>query len=179
MITVVSASNRLDSMTRIVAENIQARLLDALEGQDVHLLALDSINTHWMHTNMYSEQGQDPVISMLQDSLILPAQKLLFVIPEYNGSFPGVLKAFVDAISIRHYKQNFYHKKVGLIGVASGRSGNVRGMDHFCAVMQHQNAIVFPQKLPISQIEKHYANGELSGETLKAIDSFLNAFVSF
>jgi len=37
-----------------------------------------------------------------------------------------------------------------LVGVASGRAGNLRGMDHLTGVFNHVGSIVFPNKLPIS-----------------------------
>ena len=84
---------------------------------------------------------------------MLPANKFVFVIPEYNGSFPGVLKLFLDACSIREYKATFSGKKAVLVGIASGRAGNLRGMDHLCDILHHVGTIVHPNKLPISNIE--------------------------
>jgi NAD(P)H-dependent FMN reductase len=48
---------------------------------------------------------------------------------------PGSLKLFIDACSVREYKQNFKGKKAALVGIASGRAGNLRGMDHLTGVM--------------------------------------------
>jgi chromate reductase len=76
------------------------------------------------------------------------------VSPEYNGSFPGVLKLFLDALSVKDYKKTFSGKRVSLIGVASGRAGNFRGMEHLTGIFNYLNMIVMPNKLPISSVEK-------------------------
>ena len=39
-----------------------------------------------------------------------------------------------------------------MLGVAAGRAGNLRGMDHLTGVMNYLGSIVMPDKLPISSI---------------------------
>ena len=74
---------------------------------------------------------------------------LFFVIPEYNGSFPGIFKAFIDASDIR---SSFHGKKVCLIGVSDGRAGNLRGMDHLTNICGHMKMNVLNLKIPISSV---------------------------
>ncbi len=77
------------------------------------------------------------------------------MIPEYNGSYPGILKFFLDACSIREYNASFHGgKKAGLLGVASGRAGNLRGLDQLTGVLNYLKISVMPIHQPISSIEK-------------------------
>jgi NAD(P)H-dependent FMN reductase len=84
---------------------------------------------------------------LLKD-FILPAQKFVFIAPEYNGSFPGILKVFLDAIPPEMNRG----KKSALIGVSSGRAGNLRGMDHLTGILNYLGMHVHPNKLPISSV---------------------------
>jgi NAD(P)H-dependent FMN reductase len=104
----------------------------------------------------------------LLDEFILPAQKIVFIVPEYNGSFPGVLKIFLDAV---HPDTN-RGKKVALVGVSSGRAGNIRGLDHLTGVLHYLGMHILPNKLPISSVLTLLdANGSLKDEnTIKALE---------
>lgn len=77
---------------------------------------------------------------------LLPAEKWVFVVPEYNGSFPGVLKAFIDGMK----PEWFCGKKAALVGIATGRAGNLRGMDHLTDVLMHLGVSVMHNRLPVS-----------------------------
>ena len=98
--------------------------------------------------------------------------------PEYNGSFPGVLKAMIDISDIRNC---WWNKKALLTGISSGRAGNLRGMDHITGVLNYVKIIVHPNKLPISVIDT-VMNGEgiiTNPGTLQAIDQQLDEFINF
>ena len=102
-------------------------------------------------------------------------------IPEYNGSFPGILKLFVDACSIRSKMSVFNNKKAALVGVATGRAGNIRGLEHFTSVMMFMNVTVLPNLLPISAFNKMVdENNKIVDEnTLKNIEKQVEAFLAF
>ncbi len=151
MITIIAGSNNRKSKTFYFA-NHYYKSLKRKTKEKVVLLDLKDLPTNMSHPDMYSPSGQSAEITTLQDEYMLPAQKFVFVTPEYNGSFPGVLKLFLDACSIRAYKETFSGKKAALVGVASGRAGNLRGMDHLSDILNHVGTLVHPNKLPISGI---------------------------
>jgi chromate reductase len=180
MITVISGTNRRNSECSQFACTY-ADILSRLSESPVKVLALEKIDYDWIHPEMYEGVGQAPSLARIQDEYILPARKLVFVTPEYNGSFPGVVKLFIDACSVRHYSRNFKGKKVALLGVASGRAGNLRGMDHLTGILNYLGAIVMPDKLPISRIgELLDAEGQLNDElTLATMRLHAEEFVHF
>jgi NAD(P)H-dependent FMN reductase len=153
MITVISATNRKDSEAHDFAK-FYAQTLRKRTDEEVKVLALEEIPHDWFHPGMYAENGQSPSLARLQDEFMLPAGKFVFVIPEYNGSFPGVLKLFLDGCSVRKYHETFKGKKAALLGVASGRAGNLRGMDHLTGILHFLGRVVLPNKLPVSLIRK-------------------------
>ncbi len=153
MITVISGTNRKDSECLQFSRHY-VDMLQRVTDEEVRLLALEDIPHDWFHPEMYHSAGQSTSLVEVQDAYILPAGKMVFILPEYNGSFPGALKLFIDACSVRSYAENFKGKKVAMVGIASGRAGNLRGMEHLTGIMHYLGAIVMPDKLPISRIEE-------------------------
>jgi NAD(P)H-dependent FMN reductase len=180
MITVISGTNRKNSRTSKVAKHIFGLLSDHKK-QSSHYLELTDLPEKFVHTMMYETKHQDKGLVKIQDKYFTPADKLIFVVPEYNGSFPGIFKLFIDAISIRNYKENFKDKKVLLVGVASGRAGNLRGMDHLTTSLNYLKMNIFPIRFPIPQIEKRMdGKGKLTDEVLKKeLKSIVSDFISF
>jgi NAD(P)H-dependent FMN reductase len=105
------------------------------------------------------------------------SEKLIVVSPEYHGSYPGVFKALLDCIGGELIKA----KKVALVGVASGRIGNLRGMDHLTALFHHLKAEVYSSKPKLSQINKILNEaGELNDAEAKGvINAQIQGFLAF
>ncbi|MEM9823624.1 MAG: NAD(P)H-dependent oxidoreductase [Bacteroidota bacterium] len=180
MITIISSSNRKGNATYAFAEYYFQRIQSKTE-EAVHLLDLTDLPTDIVHLDMYHPESQSKGVAKIQDEFILPANKFVFVVPEYNGSFPGILKLFLDACSIRMYRETFFGKKAALVGIASGRAGNLRGMDHLTGVLHHVGTHVLPNKLPISSIKQLLdENRSLTDEgTQAAIDRQIDEFLAF
>lgn len=178
MITVISGTNRKDARTQLVAKHY-VNCLEKL-GEKVHYVSLEDIQNDILHSEMFDANAMKPMLKETQDKYMLPADRWVIVSPEYNGSYPGILKLFIDALSVRAYKETFVGKKVMLVGVASGRAGNLRGIDQLVGVMHHVGAFVFPKMLPISSIENLLdENAHLNKETQAAIDQQIQAFLEF
>ncbi|MCY1526931.1 2-hydroxy-1,4-benzoquinone reductase [compost metagenome] len=124
---------------------------------------------------MYGERS--PEFEKIQE-IITQTSKFLFVIPEYNGSFPGVLKAFIDAC---FYPQSFYDKKACLVGVSSGKYGNIRGIEHFNGVCAYLHLNVMPLRLHIANIRTEIdEQGNLFKEdTLKFTNQQIEKFITY
>ena len=164
MITVVSATNRPQSNTLKVANNYV--LLMKKQGVSPKLLSLESLPADIAFTNLYGKRS--PEFQNIINEFILPADKFVIISPEYHGSFPGILKLFLDAL----HPDLLKNKKVALIGVSTGRAGNLRGMDHLTAVFHNIGMHVHHFKLPISSVlnllDEH---GNLKDEaTIKALE---------
>ena len=130
---------------------------------------------------MYQNKKQSKSLRKIQEEVMIPAEKFLVISPEYNGSFPGVLKLFLDACSIHEYQSTFKGKKAGLVGIATGRAGNLRGMDHLATVFNHVGTEVMANKLPISKIEEFMDNkGKIvDKEALALMESYVDDFLKY
>jgi len=144
--TVISATNRRDNRTLQFAE-LSRNELKAM-GLEVELFSLEEIPENFKIQHIYDHN--DSPISSIVDKYIIPSQKFIIIAPEYNGSYPGVLKVFIDSIPPDYFRG----KKALLIGTSSGRAGNLRGMDHLAAVLNYLKVEVYSQKLPISSINR-------------------------
>ena len=180
MITVIIGTNRANSRTSLVAEFVADLLREKAE-EPVQVLDLKDLPADFVHAAMYSPEGQSPAVAALQDQYLIGANKWFIVVPEYNGGIPGIFKLFLDACSIREYKATFHGgKKAALVGVASGRSGGLRGMEYMTGFLNYLKINVMPNKLPISTIEKLVTDNQLTDEgTIKVLTQQVEDFLAF
>ncbi|MGY3211045.1 NADPH-dependent FMN reductase [Mucilaginibacter sp. HD30] len=117
MITIISSTNRPGSSTYKLALYYQKKLSE--KGIEAGILSMTELPGNLIETNMYGKSN--PEFEQIQ-ARVTATQKFLFIIPEYNGSFPGILKFFIDACA---FPQSFYEKKAALVGLSSGKYGNI------------------------------------------------------
>lgn len=173
MITLVSGTNRPNSWTRKVID-VYKNQLDQ-KGIDYQILDLVDLPNDLLHVDMYGKKYDQ--FAALEQKVLFPTTKYVFIIPEYNGSFPGILKLLIDASDI---KNAFYHKKAALIGVSDGRAGNLRGMDDLTNILNYLKINVLYSKIPISSVSQQFdGNGNFTSlETLKLIDQQIDLLVA-
>lgn len=165
MYLIISGTNRVGSHTEKVATEYQKLLKE--KGIDAKILTLKDLDV----------LSRTPAFLKVEEEVLIPAQKFIFILPEYNGTFPGVLKAMIDNTDVRKV---WLHKKALLTGIATGRAGNLRGMDHLSASLHYLKMNVHHNKLPISVIDKVMdPDGHLNEETLKVINEQLDEFIEF
>lgn len=173
MVTIISGTNRPGSNTLKVAKYYQKML--AQKGLQINLLSLEQLPDQMIVSDLYGKRSHE--FAALQD-MVTATEKFLFIIPEYNGSFPGVLKTFVDACL---FPESFYDKKAALVGLSSGKYGNIRGIDHFGGVCSYLHLQVMPLRIHISSIKNELdENGDFFREdTLKFTTQQIDKFVNF
>lgn len=179
MITIISGTNRKNSRTRILAEH--ALSVCQAANQEAQVLYLDEIPLSALDNPSYSAEGQQDLLGQIQDKYLINSKKWYIVIPEYNGSYAGFLKFFLDACSIRAYKETFKGgKKAALLGVASGRAGNLRGLEHLTGALNYLDINVMPNRQPISSINGLVNATEITDEATKnIIKDHISSFIQF
>jgi NAD(P)H-dependent FMN reductase len=166
MILVIAATNREGSNTLKIAKHYASILQE--KGKEVELLSLEALET---------TKRNESVVA-IEDKFLKPATKYIIISPEYNGSFSGIFKLLVDMTDVK----NVWHtKKAALVGVATGRAGNLRGMDHLTNIMNHLKVTVLPNKLPLSSVQ--FLLDEIGGlkdeATKELIDTQIEEFIKF
>jgi chromate reductase, NAD(P)H dehydrogenase (quinone) len=171
---VINGTNRKGNRTQYVTKTV-CDLLDK-NGDKFQLIDLETIEPGDL---IYPQSLGGNLNPRLSDAVshILEADRLIVVAPEYNGSFPGILKLFIDVIPPAVWQ----NKKAALVGVAAGRNGNLRGVDQLTAVFNYLNVNVLAYKLNIPQLGQ-LLNGELQitePEILKRMEKQLSLLKDF
>jgi chromate reductase, NAD(P)H dehydrogenase (quinone) len=166
MYTIISGTNREGSNTLKVA--VQYQELLSQKGIEAKLVSLTGIDLN----------RKTPELTRLEEEVLIPTDKFIFILPEYNGSYPGALKTLIDLSDIRRV---WWGKKALLTGVSTGRAGNLRGMDHLAGSLNYLRVHVHHNKLPISSVDKLIQpDGRLHDKgTLDAIQHQLDEYVSY
>jgi len=166
MITIISGTNRKDNFTKKVALEYQRLLTEKLF--ENRMLSLDEVDM--------SKRNYDFI--QIESEILKPAEKFIIISPEYNGSYPGILKLMIDNTDVSNV---WWHKKVLLTGVSTGRAGNLRGMEHLTGCLLHMKMLVHPNRLPISIVDKlmDATNRFTDTRTIAAIHTQVNEFLNF
>lgn len=112
---------------------------------------------------------------------ITAADAVLIATPEYNHSFPGVLKNALDWVS-RPQKESPLSGKPGAIMGAGGRFGTVRAQIHLRQVLLHLNVLLLsrPEVMISYASEKFNADGRLTDEeTRQQLKALLEALAAW
>lgn len=165
MYTIVSSTNRKGSITLKITHQYKNWLQEA--GIEANILSLEKDNV----------LGPSETIKPIEEQVFTPSLKFIFIVPEYNGSFPGVLKILIDGLP----RAVWTNKKAALVGVAAGRAGNIRGLDHLTNIFNYLGVTIFPQKIYLSQIESLVNNDHIIVDepSLTNIRTQIKGFIDF
>lgn len=178
MILVLCGTNRKDSKSSIISRYILDYISSTNSTENVKYLSLEDLPPTLNIHEMYDGERMPKEWVDIQEEFILPSTKWIVVSPEYNGSFPGILKLFIDMISMRKYKETFAGRNALLVGVAAGRAGNLRGMEHLTGFLNYLKIHVFPEKLPLSSIGSVIDDdGNIAKPSSDVIDDLVTRFI--
>jgi len=174
MITLINATNRPDNQTQLVAKAYKD-LLEA-RGLEVQYFSMEQLPFNYLKLDVEKSAEEKNGLAQIIATYIASADKLIVVSPEYQGSFTGIFKLFLDFVKPEYFRG----KKIALVGVSNGRAGNLRGLDHLTNIFNYLQANVLAQKLPISSIHTLVNEGQLKDAgTIKAMENQLNHFEKF
>ncbi|HAA14012.1 MAG TPA: NADPH-dependent FMN reductase [Cytophagales bacterium] len=173
MITIVIGTNRHHAKSKWVGNWVK----ELLESHQVESQFLDlaDLPEDITVSALYEKSGKNEQLNALSAKM-LQSEKFFFIVPEYNGSFPGVLKVFIDALP---YPNPLAGKKASLIGISSGMQGGGLALSHLTDILHYLGVQVLAQKTKLAFIEKNL-KGETLGNDLyqqlltEQVDAFLN-----
>src|SRR5881396_3930148 len=116
------------------------------------------------------EQMKDPAFS----ATIERCDGLIIVTPEYNHSFPGLLKHALD-MNLKEY----IHKAVGICGVSAGPLGGARVIESLLPVMRELGLVAIFEDVNFGRIGSLFdERGKLLDENfVRRVDTFLNELI--
>jgi len=139
MIATIVGTNRPGSNSRRIGDEL-GRIYSRL-GAETSLLDLAELRVEIFLPIAYA---QKPPAFEPFARRVLEASGLAIIAAEYNGSFPGVLKVFIDHLP---FPQSFEQKPVCFIGLSGGVWGGLRAVEHLQGIFGHRNAHVFPERV--------------------------------
>lgn len=174
MITLVSGTNRPNSVTRQVVDFYKTMLSG--RGIQSDIIDLVDLPDDFIASALYKKAGTNDTFNPIRQKM-LDAEKYVFFVPEYNGSFPGILKTFIDGLK---YPQTFKGKKCALVGISSGVQGAVLAMSHLTDIFNYSKMHVLAEKPKLLHIENHLENGEITNPLFKSLlEEQIESFIKF
>ena len=158
---IVSATNRPGSNSKKVALLLQKIYKDL--GCSTPILSLQDINFEPLLQNPYPEKLPSEVQKTI--SLLNHSSGFTLVCPEYNGSFPGIFKFFVDHWS---YPETFEYRPIAFVGLG-GRFGALRAVEQLQQIMGYRNGFLYPQRIFMQNINDLLKEGELNNTEIKSL----------
>ena len=172
MITIISGTNRSNSNSLKVSVLCNDIVKGA--GAESQIFSLEDLKKDFLFSEMYQEQSSE--FKNQVTKYIHEADRIIFVVPEYHGSYPGVLKVFLDAISAA----DIMDKKTMLVGVASGHAGGLRPLGHLTEVLHHLRAEVFSRKPKLSYIDNLMASDNgFDEKTMQSLQKQIHLFLDY
>ena len=145
-VLVIAGTNRPGSNALKVAQVLLGCYRDA--SVDAQLYSLADMPAEIFDPACYATKP--PAFLQVQNR-VLDAGGLHVVTPEYNGSFPGVLKYFIDMLK---FPESFERKPVAFTGEAAGAWGALRSVEQLQHIFGYRNAYVYPDRVFIPQINQ-------------------------
>ena len=93
--------------------------------------------------------AKDSSAEQLQD-MVKNATGVVIASPEYHGSFSSVVKLAIENLG---FPSVLAGKPVALLGVAAGRIGAIKSLEHLRSVCSHVGAIVLPNLVSVAGVQ--------------------------
>ena len=112
---------------------------------------------------------------------ISAAKGLLFVTPEYNRSFPGVLKNAIDHASRPYGKSAWRGKPAGVLGVSVGAIGTAMAQQHLRNVLAYLDVPTLGQPEAFVQMTDGLfdPDGRIGESSKKFLQSWMDQYVAW
>lgn len=143
---IIAGTDRVDSNTLKVSKIVQTLWKDL--GEDVEIIDLKEIKESFSEGPHYGSTGPDSLAQLAQK--VLNADGLVVVVPEYNGSMPGILKYFIDHLK---FPESFEYRPVCFVGLG-GMFGGLRPVEHLQQVFGYRNAFIYPERVFLMNVWK-------------------------
>ena len=151
-----------------------ALVIDELKKQpDVEVVAIDPAD---YKLNFPGVSGEND--SKKLQAIVGSAVGVILATPEYHGTFSSVLKLVFENFS---FPSELKGKPVSLLGVAAGRIGAIKSLEHLRSVCAHVGAMALPYSISIANVQKMFdAQGNCTdAATDKAIRSVAQNHIEY
>ena len=173
MILIISGTNRKNSNSLRLAKHCQ-KLLEG-QGASTQLLDLATLPIEVLSPTAYSKkpEGWAPFQQAIDQ-----AKAVWVVVPEYNGSFPGALKMFIDLLE---HPQSLKGLPSAFVGLASGRWGAIRAVEQLEMVFQYRYAHLFNERLFVPAVHNMLDSNDVltDPELAGLLEDMVSHFIAY
>jgi len=155
MITIVVGTNRKNALSRTIAYYYQDIL--TRHNAPSTVLDLSGLPADFTVTALYENTGRNEGFNTFRTQME-QSDKFVFIVPEYNGSFPGVLKAFIDGMK---YPDGLSGKKAALVGLSAGMQGGALALSHLNDIFSYLGLNVLALRVKLAQIKTYMKNNQI------------------
>lgn len=173
-VAVFVGSLREGSFNRQLARALERLGDDRLEFDPVDIGRLPFYNQDF--------DGDYPEAGVALKAQVRAADAVLFVTPEYNRSFPGVLKNAIDLASRPYGDSAFAGLPAAVIGTSPGAIGTAMAQQHLRNVLSYLDMPVLPQPEAYIQFKDGLvdADGKVTRQdTREFLEDFVDRFVEW
>ncbi len=126
-----------------------AYLVDEFEGLGVDVDVIDPAELNLTPPGM---PAGDSRADELQ-SRIKEATGVVLATPEYHGTFSSVMKLTIENLG---FPSVLSGKPIALLGVAAGRIGAIKALEHLRSVASHVGGIVLPGPVSLAGVREQF-----------------------
>src|SRR5437867_10866084 len=165
-IPVILGTTRKGRMSVHAAQFVASQLRKR-EGVTTELIDITELN---LPVDDAGEAVKDPRFSTAMER----ADAGVIVSPEYNHSFPGLLKHVLDSCL-----KEYIHKAAGVVGVSAGVFGGTRVIEHFQPVLRELGLVSIFWDVNFGGVEKVFdQNGQLLDQAyIRRTEKFLSELI--
>ena len=113
-------------------------------------IALDLIDPAALDLPFPGANPDSAETKALQD-MVSGATGVIFSTPEYHGSFSSMAKLIIENLG---FPSVLAGKPVALLGVAAGRIGAIKALEHLRSVLSHIGAVVLPGPVSVAGVQQ-------------------------
>lgn len=165
---IIAASTRNASLNGALARSIRERLES--RGRTVDLIDLTEYDMPMYHGDLEADEGVPAAAAALAERLAA-ARRLVITSPEYNGSFPALLKNTVDWLT-RVDRSVLSHLDIHLAAASPGGLGGSRVLVHLQSWLENMRLRVAAPTLSVP-----HASVDDDGRLVAADPVDLDAFL--
>lgn len=170
-VTILSGSVRLERQSHKVALYVETQLKHRGVETDVIDLAAEPLPI-FGDPSMENSTVESRVKEL--GARLNRADALIFVTPEYHGSFSGVIKNALD-----YYWAEFQRKAIGVIAASSGKMGGINASSQLQHVVLSLGAYPVPMKLLVPEVHLAFDEGHqpVNERLVQSTEKFLTEFM--
>jgi FMN reductase len=113
-------------------------------------IQIEVIDPNEFNLSLPGKDGDHHSAEILQ-KIVASATGVILATPEYHGSYSSVIKLIIDHLG---YPSALAGKPVALLGVAAGKIGAIKALEHLRSVCAHVGSIVLPHSISVALVHQ-------------------------